>query len=78
MGFGWMTANPMNKGVLECHNDLVDSRILCGCYVMDYPDELYETSEKLVLAIKKNYDIEAKVVIVDSNEKFVLYKFVSN
>ena len=47
-------------------------------YVVDNPDELYKTSEQLVLAIKKNYDIEAKVIIVDSNEKFVLYKLVSN
>lgn len=78
MGFGWMTANPLNKGVLECHLDLVDSNVLCGCYVYDCPDRLFETSEKLVKAIKKNYDVAADVVVVDSNKKFVLYRLVSN
>lgn len=77
MGFGWMTANPLNKGVLCCHLDLVDSNVLCGCYVMDCPNNLIETSEKLIKAIKKNYDVEADIVVVDSNEKFVLYKFIS-
>lgn len=70
VGFGWITNIPFQKGILESHRDLVDSDIIYFG-VADAPPVA------LVERIEKNYGIKNKMIIVNKNEFFALYKFVS-
>lgn len=70
VGFGWTTNIPFQKGILESHRDFVDSNIL-------YFGEVAAPPVALVERIEKNYGIKNELVIVNKNEWFALYKFVS-
>ncbi len=70
IGFGWLTNIPLQKGVLECHADLVDSKSLCFCGVDSPPYNLME-------AIKRNYGIDTEPIPIVSNEKYALYSLKS-
>ena len=70
VAFGWTSGIPFQKGKLECHRDLVDSDIV-------YFAPLDEPPMHFVERIEKNYGIASQLVIVDKNEKYALYKFVS-
>ena len=69
-GFGWTTNIPFQKGILESHRDFVDSNIL-------YFGATDAPPVALVECIEKNYGIKNELVIVNKNEYFALYKFVS-
>ena len=73
----WNVAIPLNKGVLESHKDFIDSNILCFCPMKDFSGIVTETPDGIIEAIKKNYHIEVDTCIVDYNEKYALYRFVS-
>lgn len=70
IGMGWMTKIPFNKGRLECHLDFVDSDFL---YLSGVDNPPYAISN----SIERNYDVKVKVEMTDCNERFALYKFVS-
>lgn len=69
-GLGWLTNIPLQKGVLECHADLVDSNSLCFCGVDSPPFNLMK-------AIKRNYGIDIEPISIVSNEKYALYTLQS-
>lgn len=70
IGLGWLTNIPLQKGVLECHADLVDSNSLCFCGVDSPPCYLMK-------AIKRNYGIDTEPILIASNEKYALYSLKS-
>ena len=70
VGLGWMTCIPFQKGILECYRDFVDSDIAYYGQVDNPPIHILER-------IQKNYGISARLVTIDRNEKYALYKFIS-
>lgn len=74
---GSKVGSPLNKGVLNSYKDLVDSKILCGRWVKNCPVIMSEAPDKLLEVIKKNYNVDAEVQIVDKNDNYIVYRFVS-
>lgn len=69
-GLGWSAMSPLNKGILESYLDFVDSEWVFFTQVDDPPI-------KIANAIDRHYGISLDVELIDSNEKYALYKFVS-
>lgn len=70
VGLGWLTCIPFQKGVLESHKDFLDSGILCFGRVEAPP-------VKIMDRIKVNYGIMTQIDVVDRNERYAIYKFVT-
>ena len=70
IGLGWLANIPLQKGVLESHADLVDSKSLCFCGVDSPPFNLMK-------AIKRNYGIDIEPIPIAFNEKYALYSLKS-
>ena len=70
VSMGWMTKIPFNKGVMESHLDYVDSGILYLSGADGPPTGISNS-------IERNYGVKVAIETVDSNEKYALYKFVS-
>ena len=67
---GWLTAIPLNEGLLESHKDFVDSDISLFCKATHPPVELVE-------AIHQNYEVLADLVLIDGNDEYALYQLKS-
>lgn len=70
VGLGWMTCIPFQRGILESHSDFVDSDIVYFGHVSAPPVHLLER-------IQKNYGYASTIETVECNEKYALFKFVS-
>ena len=71
VGLGWLTGIPFQKGVLDSFDDFLNSKLRYLCSVEQPPQHILES-------IQRNYDPNARMVVEYENEKYAVFKFVSD
>ena len=71
VGLGWLTGIPFQKGVLDSFDDFLNSKLRYLCSVEQPPQHILES-------IQRNYDANARMVVEYENEKYAVFKFVSD